>query len=200
MLLDTDAILRRILLSVFGALIACVLGYAVWYNSNLKIEFDEGRTETNQLREETSRLGAMNEELRDVTSITFKEVKNLIHTGKEDTVRLDNKLDTGLKEQNQFAKQLQQEQEKNKADIKQEISKLKEQSAQLLELLRQKELELKTETQKLKAEQEKLKNETKLEHAGLNQKLKDKEQELEQVKQQLQKEIEWRTKYYPLSR
>lgn len=200
MILDTDAIIRRILIVVFSVLASCAFGIAVWYNSNLKIEFDEGKTETNQLREETSRLGAMNDELRDVTELAFKELKNLIYTGKEEAIKLDNKLDNGLKEQNQITKQLQLEQEKNKADTKQEISKLKEQSIQLLELLKQKEVEIKTETLRLKVEQERFKNETKVEQASLNQKLKDKEQELEHVKQQLQKEVEWRTKYYPFSR
>lgn len=203
MILDTDAVIRRILIVVFCVFVSCAFGLAVWYNSNLKNEFNEGKTETNYLRQETSRLGAMNQELRETTSNAFNDFKKAVGL-QQDNI---NSLSGELKDANSFAKLLQQEQERSKIETKQELSKLYERSAQLLELLKQKELEIKAEAQRQKVEHEKLKNETRIEHnnlqaanAALNQNLKAKEQELESIKIQLQKEVEWRNRYYNLSR
>ena len=214
MLLDTEDIIKRISLVLSALAITGSIGAAIWYNSNLKVEFDQGKTETNYLRQETSRLGAMTDSIKEEVEIRAKELKNNILSTKEETVKVDKEV-----------KLVQQDNEKLKLETK-------TMNTQLVELIKLKDQEVKTIFDKLFKEQEKFKTDTKNEFEKLqnndqkiirdiveyNQrlefeiaKLKDmntvfsammrqRDKEIEELSRKLEKEIEWRSKYYPFNR
>lgn len=209
MLLTAEDIIKRISIVLGVIIVAGSAGAAIWYNSNLKNEFDEGKTESNQLRQETSRLGAMTDEIKHEIENKAKELKNNIIATKDETMRVDKEIKT-----------VQQDTEKFKNETKL-------MNTQLVELLKSRDQELKIHLDRLYKEQEKFRQDVKIEfeklHVNDNKinkdiierherleleiaKLKDmntvfsamlrqRDKEVEDLSQKLAKEIEWRNKY-----
>ncbi len=190
MFLDPEEVIKRVAIVVGAIVLASATGYTVWYNLNLKNEFVEGKTETNNLREETSRLGVETDTLKTVISTNTKDLKSNIIQTQEDT----KKIDVDLKNQTITIKQLAQDFDKFKNDSRLENLKLKESNTSLSEQLKVKEnalLELiKTKEMNL----EKHKTDTKVEISKLNDQIKSKDKEILELKSKLDKEIEWRNR------
>lgn len=205
MLLDTDDIIKRISIVVGCIIITTSIGAVVWYNSNLKNEFVEGKTETNYLRQETSRLGAETDNLKNDVIQRDRELKTTILLNIDETKKVDNEL----QQQNSNLKQFQLDSDRVRNEIKTEIAKLRDANnlladaviklrdanISLAESLKTKELDLKSEDTKLKTEQDKIKSDLKTETAKLQDLIKNKDQEIEDLKNRLNKEIEWRNKF-----
>jgi len=204
MFLEPELVIKRVSIVAGVIIIAVTAGATVWYNSNLKNEFDENYTETNNLRQETSRLGAINDELKNTLESNTKDLKNNIFSNKEETKRVGEetkRVDSEVKQQNLTLKQFQQEYEKFKTETRNENAKLKEANSVLAEQLMIKEILLKNEIKARETEHEKLKTELKNETArlknennSLNDKLRNKDIELQELRIKLNKEIEWREK------
>lgn len=185
MLLDLNDWIKRILLVVGSLLIVGVIGTTTWYNLNLKNQFVEGKTETNNLRNETSRLGATTDNLREELIDKTKELKQTLILTKEDTVILNKEI-----------KNVQEDNNKSKSELKSDIQKLLVMNSQLQELLKLKEQELKSQLaereDRLQQEIVKLKDMI----VSLNNFHKQHEREIAELNLKIQKEIEWRNKYY----
>ena len=190
MLLDPEEVIKRVAIVVGAIVFASITGYTVWYNLNLKNEFVEGKTETNNLREETSRLGVETDTLKDVISTNTKDLKNNIIQTKEDT----KKIDVDLKNQTITIKQLAQDFDKFRNDSRLENLKLKESNTSLSEQLRVKENALLELIKTKEINLEKHKTDTKIEISKLNDQLKSKDKEILELKSKLDKEIEWRNR------
>jgi uncharacterized protein (DUF3084 family) len=210
MFLDPETIIKRISIVVGIILIAASASAAVWYNSNLKNEFDENYNETNSLREETNRLGTMTGELKSEIELKAKELKNNILSTKEETEKVDKevksiqqdsekfKSETRLKEQEVKAQldQSYKEQEKLRSDLKIEFEKLRSDLKIEFEKLHtndsrlNKDLNLSSE--KLQLEIDKLKDM----NVALSAIIRQKDKEIEELSQKINKEIEWRNKSY----
>lgn len=190
MLLDPEEVIKRVAIVVGAIVFASITGYTVWYNLNLKNEFVEGKTETNNLREETSRLGVETDTLKDVISTNTKDLKNNIIQTQEDT----KKIDVDLKNQTITIKQLAQDFDKFRNDSRLENLKLKESNTSLSEQLRVKENALLELIKTKEINLEKHKTDTKIEISKLNDQLKSKDKEILELKSKLDKEIEWRNR------
>lgn len=181
MFLDPELVIKRVAIVAGAILVASAIGITVWYNLNLKTEFVEGKTETTNLRQETSRLNAETDGLKDIVSGTTKDLKNSISLNLEET----KKVESEVKSQNLTLKQLQNEFDKYKVEVKTEFVKLNDQ-------LKAKTIEL----DKLKVEHKNEVERNKFDIDRLNNEIKAKDKEISDTKAKLDKEIEWRTKYF----
>ncbi len=195
MLLDIDDIVKRVSIVVGSIIVVAGIAATTWYNSNLKDEFVDGQTETNNLREETSRLGAHTDELRYLLSQKTQELKQNINLTKDDTVKLDREIKT-----------VQETNVKNQTETRSELQKLLSLNAQLYELLKVKEQELKREQEKIRSEykQDIAEREQRLEleisklkdmNVAFSALLKQRDREIEELTQKINREIELRNKY-----
>lgn len=185
MLLDADDWIKRGLLAAGTLLVVGAIGATTWYNLRLKDEFVEGKTETNYLRQETSRLGANTDNLRDEMFDKTKELKQTILVTKEDTVTLNKEI-----------KSVQDDSNKSKAELKGDIQKLLAMNAQLQEQLKLKEQEFKAQLaerdERLQHELSKLKDMNVVFSAMHRQR----DKEIEELSLKINREIEWRNKYH----
>lgn len=195
MLLDIDDIIKRVSIVAGSIIVVAGIAATTWYNSNLKDEFVDGQTETNNLRQETSRLGAHTDELRDQLSQKTQELKQNINLTKDDTVKLDREIKT-----------VQETNVKNQTETRSELQKLLSLNTQVYELLKVKEQELKREQEKIRSEykQDIAEREQRLEleisklkdmNVVFSALLKQRDREIEELTQKINREIELRNKY-----
>jgi D-ribose pyranose/furanose isomerase RbsD len=115
----------------------------------------------------------------------------------EDTKRVDSEV----KQQLLSLKQLQQDYERFKNDMRSETIRLKEDNLALSEQLRVKEAELQEQIKLRDIAHEKFKNDVRVEHKSLRdsnqqltEQLKLREREIIDLKSKLDREIDWRTR------
>lgn len=185
MFFDIDDIIKRVLQVGAILLITGAIGFTTWYNFNLKNEFVEHQTETNILRQETSRLGANTDNLRDEFGDRTKELKQNISLAKEDNITLNNEF-----------KNSQAENLKLINDLRGEISKLVILNDQLQDLIKTKDKEFKLQLherdEKFYIEIAKLKDINIIFNAMHRQR----DKELEELNSKINREIEWRNRHY----
>lgn len=178
MLFDTDDWIKRGLLIVGTLLVVGGIGAATWYNLNLKDEFVEGKTETNYLRQETSRLGANTDNLRDDLKGDIKKL-----------LAMNSQLNELLKTKDQEYKtqfdKIFREQERLRIELKIEFDKLHASDKSLARDLAERESRLQLEIARLK--------DMNVVHSAIN---SQREREIAELNAKLQKEIDWRNKYY----
>lgn len=193
MLLDTEEIIKRIFVITLILFISIGLGFAVYYNSNLKNDFIQTKEETNIL---TSKLSEETNVLKSVLGVTTKEFKNSILSNQEETKKVDNEL----KQQLVTLKQLIQEYEKYKSETKLELVKLKDANTNLSNNLnntiKEKEIHLLEQLKLRDISYDKLKSDTKIEINILQETIKNKEKDYLDIKSKLDKEIEYRNRYF----
>ena len=190
--METETLVKRVALALGIVIIAAATAGVVWYNLNLKDEFVEGKTETNYLRQETSRLGAYADTLRTEVETKARELKNSITTNKDFT----QKVETEVTQTKIFTREVQQEQSKFQNEATRELSKLHDSDQVLQEQLRNKEQELKTEIARLRKEVQSENDKLKESISMLNDQLKSKDVEITELKSKLAKEIEFRNRYF----
>lgn len=74
--LDTETLVRRTTIAVVCILVLAGIGASLWYNRYLHDVFTNGVTETNNLREETSRLGAMTDTVQSIMQTEIIRLRN----------------------------------------------------------------------------------------------------------------------------
>lgn len=115
MFFDIEEAVKKISAVLVVLIIAMAAGVTIWYNYNLKNEFQEGQTETNQLRQETSRLGAMTDHVNQTLAVEIQRLRQEQNQGKTELrteiVKLaeeNTKLRNQLKTQEELVQDLRQ--------------------------------------------------------------------------------------------
>lgn len=188
-LLDTDEIFRRVATVVGAVVVASGMGFTVWYNTNLRTEFLDGKKETVNLRDETARLDSETATIKNTVLTTSRELKSSLQIAAEETKKVDNEV----RQQSVSLKQLQQELEKFRQESKIETTRLKEaNAAAVASAVATLQDQIKLRDQSL----EKYKVEAKNEIGSLQSQLHSKNLELADVKNKLDKETDWRNRNF----
>lgn len=166
MLLDADVIIKRIALVVGIVIVALGLAAATWYNTNLKNVFEDGKSQTLDLKQETQTLEVnLNQAIGAIADIkaallvhddafvniqqNYDQLQDLIgheiSTLLTDTQSRDQKLHTEIA-------QLKSQQEKFATDTAKTINSLQQQNQNLQQQIHTKSQEVQALQNKLDAE------------------------------------------------
>lgn len=119
MFLEPEVIIKRVALVLAAVILAAMAGATVWYNYNLGSEFQAGQVETNQLRQETSRLGAMTDDVRETM---YAELQRLRQEHNQSKTELRTDIVKFLEENARLRAQIKI-QEEQLQDLKQKLDR-----------------------------------------------------------------------------
>lgn len=190
MLLDTEEVVKKVAMGIAGVAIAAGFGLTYYFGQKIYTDLRVSKNETSTLKNETARLNQETDSIKINISSNTKELKNSINTSVEET----KKVDVDVRSQSSVIKQLQQDYEKYKSEMRHEFLKLKEVNAALSADLKSKEQSLIDQLKLRDSVIEKHKSETRTEISALQEMLKNKDREISELKFKLEKEIEWRNK------
>lgn len=192
MFLEPELVIKRIAIIVGTVIVSLAAGATIWYNTNLKSIFEEGKNETLNLKEQTVKLGMETIDLKTSLVTTAKDIKNSLNSHSEET----KKLDSELKVQNSNLKLNQQELEKFRVDVRMELQKLRELHNVTVDQLRIKEQSLLEQIKLRDINLEKYKAEKKVEIQNLSDNIANKDKEILDLRFKLDRELEWRNKNF----
>lgn len=171
MLLDIDAIIKRVAIIAGAIVIASAIAIVTWYNFNLNTKFDQGKHETVQLRDETGTI-------KNTLDTTTQDIRSSIKTNAD-------KLQDQLTKQTALTTQLEADINKLRVESRADIQKLREANILLLEQLKA-----------LSQENEKFRADTRTSISSLHEQNKSNLKEISELRIQLHREQEWRNKTF----
>lgn len=189
MLLDTESVIKRAAVAVASVLIVAGFAATYYYVQNFDVAIADNKSEATSIKQalqgETdsirTTINAANRELKSSISVTAEESK---------------KLDSELRNQSQTVKQLLQDLDRYKAEVKNDFAKLRTVNEALLDQLKAKDQWYSEQIKLRDATMEKYRADARADVTNLQELLKIKDREMADLRLKLDREIEWRTKNF----